>query len=341
MPSSRPTSPKLRRASTASEHDLESGGKEDETRVPLLSDGTIATKPYQAHRLKAQKPLALAVLGVLAAPWISFILLYLSEPMLSDETCSIPEWKYPDCSGHLTHKQGEGIPPLMTAEEWREFRRKYQDSVERSSLEDTWENLSKSRESDGAVVDNTGFLLPVEFKYSPGKGRGVYATEPIRQGQQIWDSRFRGVFDTECAAKKYFAQLTTDEQCKAIFWGYNNNFYGHGFQFMMSLDGHAYFNHCSPGSSERNAEHHFEGEFETTMYDLPHFFAINLGKGSVSDLTLQRRNYPGAHGLYAKRDIQPGEEICFNYSEIQVNSVFDYYTKVFVHALKFSQWLTM
>lgn len=190
-------------------------------------------------------------------------------------------------------------------------------------------------------VDNTGFLLPVEFQYSQGKGRGVYATKRIKEGDQIWDSRFRGVFDNECSAKKYFAQLTNDEQCKALFWGYNNNFYGNGFQFMTALDEYGYFNHCASYSSNRNAQHHFEGELKTSHYQLPHLFTFGLGRGLVDKATLHRRSYPGAHGVYATRTIEAGEEICFDYTEIHVMSIFDYYTKVWNKSLNFLQWMTL
>jgi SET domain len=41
-------------------------------------------------------------------------------------------------------------------------------------------------------VDGSGFFVPVAVQYSPGKGRGVFATEPIRKGQTVWVSWYEG-----------------------------------------------------------------------------------------------------------------------------------------------------
>jgi hypothetical protein len=41
-------------------------------------------------------------------------------------------------------------------------------------------------------VDGSGFFVPVAVQYSPGKGRGVFATEPIRKGQSVWVSWYEG-----------------------------------------------------------------------------------------------------------------------------------------------------
>jgi SET domain len=42
------------------------------------------------------------------------------------------------------------------------------------------------------VFDGSGFFVPVAVQYSPGKGRGVFATEPIRKGRTVWVSWYEG-----------------------------------------------------------------------------------------------------------------------------------------------------
>lgn len=341
--------PKLRRYSTPPSDDgpgdPERGEVEAFMGVPLLIQShsfSTTEKPSIAQRLRTKKTLLIAATtaALLASPLICWVVLYFIEPS-RDESCPIQQWKFPECSPHLLHQQGSDIPPLKTPEEWRELRRKYYESVQVSTMSSDWESLTKVRESDNAIVDNTGFLLPVEFKYSPGKGRGVYATKAITKGQQIWDSRFRGAFDSECATKTYFSKLSEEEQCRALFWGYNNNFYGKGFHYMTDFDGHNYMNHCSSDSSKRNTAHFFEGELTKSFSALPHIFTLGLGNGSLDQTTLAKRSYPGAHGMYAIRDIEEGEELCFDYAEIHVNSYFDYYTKIWTHSLKMADWWTL
>ncbi|CAB9516964.1 expressed unknown protein [Seminavis robusta] len=274
-----------------------------------------------------------------------WFLTYWVKASVKDETCPVQEWPYPDCSRQLTHKQGNEIPPMYTPEHWNEVRRKYHESVpaSRSSLGKEWQNLYKmSPERDGIVVTehNNGFVAPVDFKYSPGRGRGVYANAVIKKGQKIWDNRYRGVFDSDCSAKVFLNKLTEEERCNAIFWGYSNNFQGKGFKYMMDLDGHAYFNHCSYNEKSRNSEHHYEDELERRDYGLPHFFSFSL-LHSTDQATLQRRNTIGSHGLYATRDIPAGEEICFDYHDIHRNVIFDTYSFLFAHALDIHQWFTL
>ena len=119
------------------------------------------------------------------------------------------------------------------------------------------------------------------------------------------------------------------------------NFYGNGeIQFMVDFDGHGYLNHASRSSKNWNAEHHFEHEMDVENYGLPHFFSVSLSH-DVDEATLSMRNTPGAHGLYASKDIQPGEEICFDYEEVHMDGLFDYYTFVVTQSLPMQYWLTI
>jgi hypothetical protein len=341
--SSGPTNPKLRRSTSppGGDHGIHGSTNGTSTstctlRMPLLthntSGGTKATMPKR-NLLLWTVGAATLLLVLLLSPWIYWLLLYFREP-LRDESCLVPEWKFPDCSAHILHTT---ISPLVTPQQLLDFRRQYHESgVQESSMTSDWANLTKI--VNGQVVDNTGFLLPVQFQYAPGKGRGIYATHSIAKGEQIWDSRFRAVFDTECSTRTFLSKLSEEDQCKIMFWGYSNNFYGNGFQFMVDFDGHGYMNHCDAASPARNTAHYFEGELDTPYSTLPHIFAYTWSSGNVDQTTLRKRTYPGAHGMYATRDIEAGEELCFDYSEIHENVHFDYYTKFWTHSLQVIHW---
>jgi hypothetical protein len=255
-----------------------------------------------------------------------------------DNSCPVPKWDYPNCGRRFTHEQPD-IPSINTPERWLEVRQKYQESVRTSSLSAGWQGLYKTSilEQGGETVQrhNDGFVSPVEFKHSPGKGRGVYASAHISEGQKIWDNRYSGIFDSECAAKVFFSKLTEKEQCSIMFWGYSHNFRGHGFQFTADFDGHAYFNQCS--AKDANTVHHYSQELNSTEYGLPHILSLSLPH-SISEDTLKRRSAPGSQGLYATRDIMSGEELCFDYNDIHRVALFDYYSQLWAHALDLHQW---
>ena len=277
--------------------------------------------------------LLVSPLFVFAVTWLYY---YFLQPHLA-QPCVVPTFAelQPTCSHLLMHTHDTRASlEFLDGPEWLRLRRIFRGTGGR--LSEGWDDPSA-----------TGWQIPVDFRYSPGQGRGIYTTTTtaptvIPRGTKLWDSRYRAVFDNECAAKQYLQALSNRERCDAMFWGYSNNFLGHGMQFMVDLDGHGYLNHCPKGSLERTAEHHFEAELDvdSTQYGLPHWLSFRLPQFTVSSTLLQQRNQPGAHGLYAARDIQPGEQLCFDYGEVHMNAVLDYHNMMFQRALKPHQWMT-
>jgi hypothetical protein len=67
----------------------------------------------------------------------------------------------------------EAERPIPSAETWMKIRQAYVDVV----------GISKSTIGEPNQVD--GFLVPIEVRQSPGKGRGVFAAEDIPRGQHV------------------------------------------------------------------------------------------------------------------------------------------------------------
>ena len=301
----------------------------------------------------------------------------------------------PGQDNNNNHQQKRG--KFLNATQWLRLRQLYMDSTTTTTTTITSSSCSMSLAEGWEDPTNTGWQVPVDFKYSPGQGRGVYAAAStssssitntttagtifIPKGTKLWDSRYRGVFYNECAAQIFFSHLSNEERCDVMFWGYSNNHYSSSnstrgdddpdpadvssmhsmmtMKFMIDLDGHGYLNHCDPNTAERTAEHHFENERETgsTQYGWPHILSYPLPRSrlwewwwrywrwsGLSSLPtpsiLNQRNIPGSHGLYASRDILPGEQICFDYAEVHMNAILDYHNMMFQRALKVYQWST-
>lgn len=317
-------------------------GKEDkgQTSSSISSILTLlTTSPLFQSRIGLAALAILAPIILAAVLFVVFWCLRFTNLYNPDAaSCTIPTFDYPWCPDNFLH-DGKPPPPL-TPQEWLQWRQWYLEALEtvaatspnkndnekpplKSSFKEGWDQL-------GTVGFNSEF--PLELQTVPGKGRGLFATTLIPKGSKIWDSRYRAVFPNECVARHFFQHLSNRQKCDAMFWGYANNFYGYGSQYMLDLDGHGYTNHAE--TSKVNARHHFETELDTNDYRVSRFF-------SSQQLTPQQRaarNKPGAYGLYALRDIQPGEEIVYNYGEIFTMGFVDWYTMLATHSLPFWKW---
>jgi hypothetical protein len=221
---------------------------------------------------------------------------------------------------------------MNTPEHWLERRRKYQESVQKSSLSAGWQGLNKTSILGPGTKQYRDTMMGLCLRSSSNI---LLVEDDTKKGQKIWSNRFSGTFDSDCAAKVFLSKLTEEEQCSTMFWGYSHNFRAHGFQFTTDFDGHTYFNECSAKGA--NTQHHYLHELDKKDYGLPHILSLSLPH-SASEDKLKRRNAPGPQGLYATRDILPGEELCFDYHDIHRVAIFDYYGLLWAHALHMHQW---
>ena len=262
---------------------------------------------YWIFSISAVITLATALAG---AYWLALHFGYFAD----DTYCPVQDWHYPWCAEE--HLDQSGLPPANTPEQWFVLRQKYLDSLaedERSSLASKWDELYKRLEWNGEHEHNHGFVVPIEIKQSPNRGRGIFTKVPLKKGDKIWDNRYRGVFPSECSAKQFFSKLNNQEACAAMLWGYVNNFYGNGYQYMLDMDPHVYINHAGPNDPDRNTVHYFQDEMDTSDY---RSLSLSLSLSKLEEDVRLSRNVPGAYGLYADRDIEAGDGKCSTYCRL-------------------------
>ena len=275
----------------------------------------------------------LGLLGFIFLAWGYWYILYKGW-YNTDRSCRAEKFEYPSCLRFLMH-QDEKLPDPFTPGDWLDWRIKYQYALlkanvpGRSTFDHGWGDYGTS-----GFVD----LDSIEIKKIPGKGRAVLAKKLIPAGTKIWSDRYRAVFPNECTARLFFNDLDRQQKCDAMFWGYANNFYGNGLQYMIDMDGHGYINHEND-KNLKTAVHHFENEMHTTSYGI--FRLVPWGGYIHDEARWRARRGPGAYGLNAFRDIQPGEEITYDYGEIYQIGIYDWYSIFVANSLPFKNWNTI
>jgi hypothetical protein len=218
--------------------------------------------------------LCLAVSGYCFLPRFSLNAKYLEE----DQNCPI-QWDFQDCRPQSQEILGHIPSPA----DWLAFREAYHRAVVNNphhfSLDPlTWKNGSAS-----------GLHTPAEVKHDPKRGRGVYATAPIPKGTLVWDNRFTARIRNECEGRRFVQELTHEQACNVIVWGYS---FDHGtghLEWGIDLD------LCSLLNQGNNAAE------------------INVEDRVVDPSTA---TLPGGHSMWSIRDIAEGEELLSAYKDL-------------------------
>lgn len=197
--------------------------------------------------------------------------------LLDLKTCPIKEWSYPKCGSTI-------VQSTPTAGDWVEIRKAYRRAViheEDFSLEpSTWANGSA-----------TGFdKVPIEVRHTPGMGRGLYATAFIPKETKLWDNRYTARIKSECEGRRFVAELTNDQACNIVMWGYVTDHGTGKLEWGIDLDPASFINEAD-SADQVNAEDRIEDPSRATQ--------------------------PGGHSTWSTRDIEAGEEILSSYDELR------------------------
>ena len=187
-------------------------------------------------------------------------------------------WEHFDC---FTLLQSERLIPSI--ESWMKLRQAYVNVV------------GSDHSSIGEPSEVDGFFAPVEARQSPGKGRGLFATEDIPRGQHIWSGSIQGAkFDNGLDFMK-FLDLISDEDgaiCEVLQFGYIKIYEDGG------------------NENEDNARINVDLDNAGLMNTMNEIHEINSGcRQEWND----RFRGGCTENQYALRDIKKGEEILEDY----------------------------
>lgn len=210
--------------------------------------------------------------------WLLWESSFGSAAASENQLCSVKRWRYPTCIPSakkiLTH--------MPTPDEWVQYRAAYQRAV----LDPSHFSLEPKEWINGSV---TGFAVPVRIEYSKERGRGVYAAAFIPKGQKVWDNRFTARIHSECEGKRFVNELTEEQACNVIIWGYSTDHGTGQLEWGVDLDP-ASFTNAANNPSEVNAADRVDPE---------------------------RALVPGGHSMWTTKDVEEGEELLSSYDGLR------------------------
>lgn len=179
--------------------------------------------------------------------------------------------------------------------------------------EAVWKNLrelaSKYSKRDTSTLPDSekkGFSVSIEAKQSPGKGRGIFAAQDIKEGDQIWTNTHSAVFDMNGVGyKQLLLSLEPDFVCEALQCSYpaehpastiDETYDDENmviWNIVLDLDEGCFCNDENWSSNDEAANHGYDEELEA------------------------EKELPGGYNshYFAWRDIKAGEELVCSYAE--------------------------
>jgi porphobilinogen deaminase len=175
---------------------------------------------------------------------------------------------------------------IHTEETWKLFNEIYNQVVDRelSSLPPQYKG--------------SGFHVPIEVKYMPSVGRGVFAKEPIQKGQLVWKSINTAEFVNAQDYRDFLRKLPKILACDVLIWAYARKIAPkqiHTYKVCADLDEGSFVNHSS-NRRKANAE-------------------LGIGRLLRDDEDVEITRYGCDLEFYANREIKAGEEIRVDYDE--------------------------
>jgi len=149
-----------------------------------------------------------------------------------------------------------------------------------------------------------GILVPYEVRVTAEKGRGLYATKPIPKGTMIIQCNRELRFDTYDEWEAFVACIP-DVKLKSDVarWAWPTQSVSGRQWVMLSLDDGSLTNNCARPTM---GPHWSDSDDSTGVPDDSDSTDVRVHTG--------RQMIPSDLNTFALRDIEPGEELCDNYS---------------------------
>jgi len=97
-------------------------------------------------------------------------------------------------------------------------------------------NSSIALVSTSSSLYQSGFFIPYEVRHSPGKGRGIFATDTIPQHTRIWTSRNTARFTSGDSYRRFLLSMPADLACDVMEWAYVEEFIEDVLEIGVDLD---------------------------------------------------------------------------------------------------------
>mmetsp|Transcript_4505 Transcript_4505/g.8366 ORF Transcript_4505/g.8366 Transcript_4505/m.8366 type:complete len:312 (+) Transcript_4505:140-1075(+) len=166
--------------------------------------------------------------------------------------------RYFACRAHAKDQ----TKPLHSLEDWQFMRGKYIECV------------NSSFEFDNSVPPTLGYALvnnvspPFYAKMSPGKGRGVFASRDINEGEIVHDGKRSAVmFPTAVAWRRFVFSLPRDMACDIMEWTWTQSIsQGDKQRLLVDLNIAAFFNNGGKANSNVKARTPTSSKFIATRH---------------------------------------------------------------------------
>lgn len=108
--------------------------------------------------------------------------------------------------------------------------------------QNVWENSRELYKAivgkDSSITDNLrdGFLIPVQAKQAPPKGRGIFAARDIFEGELIWSTKKTARFKDGPSYRKFIFGLEDGVACDVLQWAYVQDIGDGNLRVSVDLD---------------------------------------------------------------------------------------------------------
>jgi len=189
---------------------------------------------------------------------------------------------------------------IHTVKNWQTFNRIYNEVI--ASTQDDDELRQES--SIPPKFEKGGFQFPIEIKFVPILGRGVYATTNIPKGSLLYVSANTGIFYNGPTFRTFIRALPTNMACDVMIWSYVRwvsleSDYNDAHMVCVDLDEGSFVNSVETEGAQNMALGNDEGKLYIDC-----------------DFEEQRLLWPGCKmKFFASRDILAGEAIEASYTD--------------------------
>jgi hypothetical protein len=163
----------------------------------------------------------------------------------------------------------------------------------------------------------SSFIPPWEVREAPGKGRGLFATSPIRKGDPLWDPSSHAVFQEEEHFVEFLDLVGYDLACEILQWAYTEP---------CDEDDDSEEEGCFVVGVELG-----EGSLMNTVTDIkgevPNVGWCNVGAVGVELQKLTGCD-EGDDTTFALRDIAKGEEILSDYRQFDNDGALEWFDRL-------------